>query len=67
MTKMLNRARALVPLAFSGVALAQPHGSMMDGGMWGGEWMYGVGGIWVPVLLVVLIALVAWAVVRRRK
>jgi high-affinity K+ transport system ATPase subunit B len=67
MKTLLGRARAVAPLAFTGAALAQPSGHMMDRGMWTGDWMYGIGGTWVPVLLVVLIALVAWAVIRKRK
>ena len=27
---------------------------MMNGGMWGGGWMGGYGGYWVPVLLIVV-------------
>ncbi len=48
------------------VALAQ-NGHMMNGGMWGGGWMGGYGGPWVPILLVVVIGLVAWIVLQRRK
>ena len=36
------------------VALAQS-GNMMDGGMWGMGWMGGYGGVWGPILLVVVI------------
>ena len=43
-----------VPLLASGVALAQS-GNMMDGGMWGMGWMGGYGGVWGPILLVVVI------------
>lgn len=50
----------------TGVASAQS-GSMMDGGHWGGGWMAGYGGVWVPVLLVVVVGLVAWIVMRKRK
>jgi uncharacterized membrane protein len=42
------------PLLASGVALAQS-GNMMDGGMWGMGWMGGYGGVWGPILLVVVI------------
>ena len=49
----------------TGVASAQS-GSMMNGGNWGG-WMGGYGGAWVPVLLVVVVALVAWIVIQKRK
>ena len=51
-----------VPLLTTGVALAQ-NGNMMNGGMWGGGWMRGYGGIWVPILVViVVIGVVAWFV-----
>ena len=43
-----------VPLLASSIALAQS-GSMMDGGMWGMGWMGGYGGVWGPILLVVVI------------
>ena len=34
---------------------------MMNGDMWGGGWMGGYGGMWMPVLvLVAVVALVAW-------
>ena len=51
----------------SGVAVAQ-NGTMMDGGgMWGGGWMGGYGGYWGPVLLVVVVGVVVWAVLQKRK
>ena len=43
-----------IPLLASSVALAQS-GNMMDGGMWGMGWMGGYGGVWGPILLVVVI------------
>lgn len=42
-------------------------GNMMNGGMWGGGWMGGYGGVWGPILLVVVIGLVAWIVMQKRK
>jgi hypothetical protein len=60
-------------LTTTGIALAQ-NGSMMNGGMGSGGWMNGYGamggygGIWVPSLLVILVVgLVAWIVMQRRK
>ena len=42
------------------------NGHMMDGGMWGGGWMGGYGGIWGLALLVIVVAaVVAWAVRRK--
>jgi uncharacterized membrane protein len=43
-----------IPLLASSAALAQS-GNMMDGGMWGMNWMGGYGGVWGPILLVVVI------------
>ena len=47
------------------VSLAQT-GNMMNDGMWGSGWMGGYGGIWVPLLFViVVVGLVAWIVKRK--
>jgi hypothetical protein len=40
---------------------------MMNNSMYGGAWIGGYGGIWGPVLLVVVVGLVAWIVMQRRK
>ncbi len=41
---------------------------MMSGGMTGFGWMGGYGGMWVPILLViVVVGLVAWVIGRRGK
>ena len=54
-------------LLISAVSVAQ-NGSMMNGGMWNGGWMGGYGGMWVPILLViVVIAVVAWMLGRKGK
>ena len=53
-------------LFVTGAALAQ-NGTMMNGGMGGGGWMGGYGGFWLPVLLVVVVGLVVWVVMQRRK
>ena len=55
-----------MPLFVTSAALAQS-GSMMNGSMGGGGWMGGYGGYWLPVLLVVVVGLVAWVVLQRRK
>ena len=55
-----------MPLFVTGAALAQ-NGSMMGGGGWMGGWMGGYGGYWLPVLLVVVVGVVAWVVMQRRK
>ena len=51
-----------MPLFVTGAALAQ-NGSMMGGG----GWMGGYGGYWLPVLLVVVVGVVGWVVMQRRK
>ena len=54
------------PLWVSVAASAQA-GPMMSGGMWDGGWMGGYGGYWVPVLLLVIVGLVAWIAMQKRK
>ena len=66
MQKLLALAAGTVPLLGTEVALAQ-NGHMMNGGLWGGGWMGRYGGPWVPILLVVVIGLVAWIVLQKRK
>ena len=67
MKTLLAMAVGTVLLLATGVSLAQ-NGNMMNGGMWGGGWMGGYGGIWVPILLViVVVGLVAWVVKRKGK
>lgn len=51
----------------TGVSSAQS-GNMMNGGAWGVGWMGGYGGIWMPILLVVVVVgLVAWAINQKGK
>ncbi len=66
MQKLLALSAGTAPLLGTEVALAQ-NGHMMNGDMWVGGWMGGYGGAWVPILLVVVIGLVAWIVLQRRK
>lgn len=66
MKKLRAMAVGTVPLFVSGAALAQSR-TMMNGGMGGTGWMGGYGGYWGPVLLVVVVGLVAWIVMQRRK
>lgn len=60
---LLTRVAGTLPLGLSGLAAAQG-GTMMNGAA---GWMGGYGGYWGPVLLVVVVGLVAWIVMRRRK
>jgi len=66
MNNLFAVAAGAVPLFVTGSALAQ-NGPMMNGGMNDGGWMSGYGGYWLPVLLVVVVGLVVWVVMQRRK
>lgn len=66
MKDLLAIVAGTLPLGFTVAASAQS-GPMMDGGMGGYGWMGGYGGYWVPVLLVVVVGLVAWIVMQKRK
>ena len=63
---LFSLAVGTVFLLAAGVSLAQS-GSMLNGGMWGGGWMGGYGGMWMPILLlVVVVALVVWVVKQKK-
>jgi hypothetical protein len=67
MKTLLAVAVGTVPLLSTGVSSAQ-NANMMNGGAWGVGWMGGYGGIWMPILLVVVVVgLVAWVVKRGDK
>ena len=58
---------SLGALLVGDVALAQ-NGHMMNDGMWNAGWMGGYGGMWLPILLViVVVAVVAWMLGRKGK
>ena len=59
--KLLPQVFATAPLASPGLALAQ------SGHMMNGAWMGGYGGVWVPILVVLVVGLVAWIVMQKRK
>lgn len=60
-------AVATASLLATGASWAQ-NGNMMNGGTWGSGWMGGYGGIWTPVLLVVVVVgVIAWIVNRKDK
>ena len=62
------RAVALcsVPVLTTEVSFAQGV-SMMNDGAWGNSWMGGYGGIWMPILMiVVVVALVVWIVKQKK-
>lgn len=67
MKTLLAMIVGAVPLLVGGAVLAQ-NGNMMNGGSPGTGWMYGYGGIGGPLLLVVIVvALVAWMARRNGK
>lgn len=67
MKNQISIAIATASLLAAGAASAQ-NGSMMNGGSWGSGWMGGYGGIWMPILLIVVVAgVVAWIVGRKDK
>ncbi len=59
-------AAAASPALGTGLVHAQG-GHMMNGGGWYDGWMGGYGGLWIPILLVVIVGLLAWIVMQRRK
>ena len=66
MRNLLAIAVGTVLLLANGVSFAQS-GNMMNGGAWGSGWMGGYGGIWMPILmLVVVVALVVWVVKQKK-
>lgn len=54
MKTLLAMTVGTVSLLTTGIALAQ-NSNMMNGGNWGMGWMGGSGGIWLPLLLVVVV------------
>ena len=67
MKSLIALATGSVSALASGVASAQ-NGTMMNGGSTGGGgWMGGYGGYWGPILLVVVVGVVVWAVLQKRK
>lgn len=62
----LHRTAAAALTLGSGLVHAQG-GHMMNGGGWYADGMGGYGGFWIPVLLVVIVALLVWIVLQRRK
>ena len=61
----------LISIFASGFSSAQNdnmmHGDgMHGGGMWGGGWMGGYYGYWGPILLVIVVGGVIWAILRRK-
>lgn len=59
-------ALSTLPVLTTDVSFAQS-ANMMNGGAWGNSWMGGYGGIWMPLLMiVVVVAFVVWIVKQRK-
>jgi hypothetical protein len=65
MKRLLTVAAGAAHLLATGRVWAQ-NGPTMNGGMWGGGWMGGSGGIWGLALLVIVVAAVVAWIVRRK-
>lgn len=67
MKTLLATAVGTGSMLTTGVSLAQS-ANMMNGGTWGFGWMGGYGGVWMPILLViVVVGLVVWVVKQKGK
>jgi len=67
MKNLLTAVFAAGSMLSTGVSLAQS-GNMMDGNMGGFGWMGGYGGVWIPILVVIVVAgLVVWVVKQKGK
>ena len=67
MKTLLATAVATGSMLTTGVSWAQS-GNMMNGGAWGVGSMGGYGGLWMPILLViVVVGLVVWIVKQKNK
>ena len=67
MKNLLTAVFAAGSMLTTGVSLAQS-GNMMDGNIGGFGWMGGYGGVWMPILLViVVVGLVVWVVSQKGK
>ena len=65
MKNLSSIAIATASLLAAGAASAQ-NANMMNGGSWGFGWMGGYGGIWTPILLIVVVAGVVALIVGRK-
>ncbi len=67
MKTLTAMAVGLPSILASGVSSAQNGNMMNGGGMWGGGWMAGYGGYWGPILLAVVVGVVVWVILQKRK
>lgn len=67
MKSLLALVLGAIAFLSTGVTLAQ-NGNMMNSGTGDGSWMGGYCGVWMPILLVIVVAgLVVWIVNRGKK
>lgn len=66
MKNLLAIVVGTVSLLATGSVAAQ-YSNMMSGGMSGTGWMGGFGGIWGPLLLLIVVGLVVWVIQRKGK
>lgn len=59
--KLFALAPAITAQMSPGLSLAQ-NGNLMNGG-----WMGGYGGVWLPLLLIIVVGVAAWVVIQKRK
>jgi hypothetical protein len=67
MKSTIATAIGSVPALACGMASAQSAAMMNGGGMRGGDWIGGYGGYWGPLLLVVVIGVIVWVILQKRK
>jgi ABC-type branched-subunit amino acid transport system permease subunit len=67
MKSFIATVAGALSLFTTGVSSAQPMMNGANGGMWGSGWMGGYGIPWGPILLVVVVGLVVWVVLQKRK
>ena len=66
MKNLLVIALGSVPVLTTDVSFAQSV-NMMNDGAWGNSWMGDYGGIWMPILMIiVVVALVVWIVKQKK-
>ena len=63
----LSTAVLIITAMLLPIDAAIAHGAMMDGGTMGNGHWYGTGGVWLPVLAIVVVGAVLFAVLRRKQ
>ena len=65
MNKLMALAAGTLSLLASSPSFAQG-ANMMNGDWWGGSWMDGYGGFWMAIAMIVVVALVVWAICQNK-